>query len=118
MLGMGLRGLGLEGPLPAWIEKLGKGMLLLAVAPIVLVLIVGVVVKSLFEAFVEYRRTGTWPSDPAGDMAPICSPQTGRSRPDRCRSVAWTNCRRVRRRSSKRSPRESSVPARHGTLPI
>ena len=61
MLGEGLRGLGLFGPLPTWSEDLGQGLLLLALAPIVLVLIVIVLLKSLFEAFVTYWRTGTWP---------------------------------------------------------
>jgi hypothetical protein len=65
MLGKGLRGLGLEGPLPTWSEKLGQGLLLLGLAPIVLVLIVIVIFKSLFEAFVAYWRTGTWPRNEA-----------------------------------------------------
>ena len=65
MLGMGLRGVGLEGSLPIWLEKLGKGLLLLGVAPIVLVLIVVVFFKALFEAFVVYYRTGTWPRNEA-----------------------------------------------------
>jgi hypothetical protein len=65
MLATGLRGLGIEGRVPSWIGKIGKGMLLVALAPIVLVLIVGVIGKSLFEAFVTYWRTGTWPRNEA-----------------------------------------------------
>lgn len=65
MLGMGLRGVGLEGSLPLWLEKLGKGLLLVVVAPIVLVQIVIVFFKALFEALVVYSRTGTWPRNEA-----------------------------------------------------
>lgn len=65
MLGKGLAGVGHPGRLPEWIEKLGIGMLLLAIAPIILALIVLTFAKAPFEACVEYTRTGKWPRNEA-----------------------------------------------------
>jgi hypothetical protein len=61
MLGTGLRKAGMDGPLPIWIERIGKAMLLVALAPIVLLLIVLTAGKAFAESFVTFCRTGKWP---------------------------------------------------------
>lgn len=65
MLAATLRKLTGPGLLPDLIEKLGKAILLLSVLPILLVLVAGLVGKSLFEAWREYRKTGKWPRNEA-----------------------------------------------------
>jgi hypothetical protein len=62
VLGVGLRQMGMPGPLPNWIEKLGKGLLLLSLAPVVIVLVVMVIGKALVEACATRWRTGAWPA--------------------------------------------------------
>ncbi len=64
-LGIGLRKLGMDGRLPAWIQKIGQAMLLTALAPILLILIAIALGKGLFEAFLVYCRTGKWPRNEA-----------------------------------------------------
>jgi hypothetical protein len=64
-LGTWLRKRGLEGPFSTWIEKLGKGMLMIAIAPVILLLIAGLSGKAFFEAFLTFCRTGKWPRNEA-----------------------------------------------------
>jgi hypothetical protein len=60
-LGIGLCKVGMDGRLPLWIQKIGQGMLLIALAPILLLLFVVTMGRALFESFLVYRHTGRWP---------------------------------------------------------
>lgn len=53
------------GRLADGLEKLGKGMLLLGLSPILVPLLLFVLGKSLLEACTEYFRTGQWPRNEA-----------------------------------------------------
>jgi len=61
MLGTGLRAMGMPGRLPGWIEKLGQGLLAVALAPIVLLLAVAITGKRVVDACITFVRTGAWP---------------------------------------------------------
>lgn len=53
------------GPVPDALEKIGKGMLLIALAPILIPLVLVLMAKSLAAASWEYVRTGRWPRNEA-----------------------------------------------------
>jgi len=61
MLAHGLGKIAGPGRLADALEKTGKGVLLLTLAPILIPLLAFVVGKSALQAFIAYRRTGQWP---------------------------------------------------------
>ncbi len=63
-LGAGLKQAGVPGRLPGWIEKLGQGVLAVALAPIVLLVVALTRGRALVEACVAWARTGAWPRKP------------------------------------------------------
>ncbi len=65
MLAHGLGRLAGPGRLARGLDKLGKGMLLLGLSPILVPLLAFVIGKSALEAFIAYRRTGKWPRNEA-----------------------------------------------------
>lgn len=60
-LGAGLRAMGMPGRLPDWTERLGRGLLAVALAPIVLLLVAATAGKRLVDACIAFARTGAWP---------------------------------------------------------
>jgi hypothetical protein len=61
MAARALREIGAPGWLPTLVEKLGIGLMLLALAPIILPLLLVLIAKSCLEAFITWRKTGEWP---------------------------------------------------------
>lgn len=61
MVAIALRQIAGPGRLPALIEKLGIGLMLLALAPILLPVMLVLIGKSCLEAFMTWRKTGAWP---------------------------------------------------------
>jgi len=64
VLGVGFRQMGMPGRFPSVLEKLGKGLLLLALSPILIVLVAILIGKALYEACATRVRTGAWPRNP------------------------------------------------------
>jgi hypothetical protein len=56
-----LREIGTSGRLARLVENLGIGLLLLALAPIMLPLLLVLIAKSCLEAFITWCQTGAWP---------------------------------------------------------
>jgi hypothetical protein len=56
-----LREIGTPDWLSGLVEKLAIGLLLLALAPIILPLLLVLIAKSCLEAFITWRMTGQWP---------------------------------------------------------
>ncbi|HEY3145613.1 MAG TPA: hypothetical protein VGJ75_04645, partial [Dongiaceae bacterium] len=61
MVALALRQIGGPGALPTLIEKLGIGLMLLSLAPILLPVLLILIAKSCVEAFITWRKTGQWP---------------------------------------------------------
>jgi hypothetical protein len=61
MIARALREIGTPRWLPTLVEKLGVGLMLLALAPIILPLLLVLIAKSCLEAFITWRKTGQWP---------------------------------------------------------
>ena len=61
MVAIALRQIAGPGLLPTLVEKLGIGLLLLSLAPILLPVLLILIAKSCVEAFTTWRQTGQWP---------------------------------------------------------
>ena len=65
MLASGLRKLAGPGRLADVLDKVGTGVFLLALSPILVPMVGFLIGKSAIEAYAEYRRTGKWPRNEA-----------------------------------------------------